>query len=243
MYMPRSGGRVHVPPKDCPRQKLHGDFENAPWNEENEEKADDNEVESHAAGSFVMVTGKFEMPLQICGGSHRSVRAVHQCPAKKLGRVSVVRLVTVPPFLVVVVNGDTFHASSAWMGASTVFTCAADTDRYQVHFVKEGYSLLDGVRYVLDFKPRFLQSPSTGQDDLVQLVDSVCGESTVVEHASTKASVPPERFDETELGSSADLTPQGSRVTRTRPAPRCSQKRERFEKAFQVFLDGWENGK
>lgn len=61
----------------CLRHRLHNEFKNGPWNEENGERPDDTEVESQAAGYFAMVSERFEMPLWIYEISHRSVRAVH----------------------------------------------------------------------------------------------------------------------------------------------------------------------
>lgn len=74
---------------------------------------------------------------------------------KELGRVSVVRLVKVPPFLMLVANDDKLYAGPAWTDENAAFTCAADTNRYHVYFVKGGYSLLDGMHYLPDLKPRF----------------------------------------------------------------------------------------
>lgn len=50
MFRLRSGGRVLVASRDCPRQRLHCDFKNAPWSEENGEQWDDTETQSEAAG-------------------------------------------------------------------------------------------------------------------------------------------------------------------------------------------------
>lgn len=94
--------------RDCPRQRLHRDLENAPWNKEIEEWPDDMEVESQAAGYYGIVSGRFEMSLWICEGSHCCVRAVHQSRVKEPERVSAVSLVKVPPFLVLIVKVGTF---------------------------------------------------------------------------------------------------------------------------------------
>lgn len=70
MYMPQSEGRVFIASRDCPRQRLHSDFENVPWNEENEERPHGMEAKSQAAEYFVMVSRRAEMPLWIFEGSH-----------------------------------------------------------------------------------------------------------------------------------------------------------------------------
>lgn len=78
----------------------------------------------------------------------------------------MVRLIKILPLLTLVLNGDTFHAGTAWTAANTAFMCAASTVRFQLHFVKEGYSLPKDGHYLPGFKPGFLQPSSTSQDDL-----------------------------------------------------------------------------
>lgn len=79
------------------------------------------EAESQTADYFFAVSGRFRMPLWICGDSHRSVRKVHQSRAKGLGLSSVVLLVEVPSFPELVVNGDTLYSAPAWTDANKVF--------------------------------------------------------------------------------------------------------------------------
>lgn len=62
---------------------------------------------------FPMASERLDDPPWICEASHCGVSAVHRSPMKKQERVSVVRLVRVPPFSVLVVNGDSLHAGSA----------------------------------------------------------------------------------------------------------------------------------
>lgn len=113
MYMNQSGGRIFVAPADCPRQRLHNGLKNAPCNEENEKQADDTKTDGQTAGYFEMIRAGFGVLLWICESSRQSVCPVHLSWKKELGRVSVVRLVKVPPFLVLVVNEDIFHAGPA----------------------------------------------------------------------------------------------------------------------------------
>lgn len=63
MYMFYSGGRVFLASASRPRQRLHSNFENAPWNEKNEKWPNDTEAENRKAGYFVMVSGALDMPL------------------------------------------------------------------------------------------------------------------------------------------------------------------------------------
>lgn len=67
-------------------------------------------MESQAAEYFAMVSERFKVLLSVGESSHRSVRAIHQSWVKVPGRAGRVRLVSVPPFLVLVANGDTLHA-------------------------------------------------------------------------------------------------------------------------------------
>lgn len=100
---------------------------------------------------------------------------------------------------VLVVKGDIFHAVSAWRDADIAFTCAADTIRYHGHFVNEGYSLSDGIQRLPDFKPRFLDLPSANQDSLNTVLGAVCGESSALIEACTKAPSASRRSNEPEL--------------------------------------------
>lgn len=166
---------------------MHSDFKSPPWNEESEERPDDTETGSQAAGYSAMVSGRFQMLKCICEDSHRSFCALYQNRVGELGLDSAVSLEKLPPFSGLVVNGDKFHASSAWTSANTAFMCAANTIRYPVHFVNERYSLPDGIHYLADFKPAFLQTMPTTQDDLDALADAICSECLAVAEASTEA--------------------------------------------------------
>lgn len=86
------------------------------------------------------------------------------------------RLVKVPPLSGLILNGNTLHAVLAWMDADIALPSANDTNRYHAHFFKEGYSLPDGTHYFFDIEVRFLELPSTLQDDFEAVLDAVCGE-------------------------------------------------------------------
>lgn len=66
-----------------------------------------------------MVSRRFEMALRISESSYCSVHAVYESWVKEPGRLGVVRPVKVPPFLVLVVNDETFSASTVRGDAST----------------------------------------------------------------------------------------------------------------------------
>lgn len=116
------------------------------------------------------------MHLWICEGSHQSGPTVHQSQTKELGRVSVARLVKVPPIVVLAVSGDTLHAVPSWTDTLTAWRSAVDTIRYQVHFDKEAYSLPDSIHFLPEIKPGFLQPPSINEDDLGGIMGAVRGE-------------------------------------------------------------------
>lgn len=57
-------------------------------------------------------------------------------------------LMTVPPFTVLAVSGNTFSAGSARIDASSGFTFAADTTNYHIQIVKEGCRFPDSIHYL-----------------------------------------------------------------------------------------------
>lgn len=179
-----------------------------------------------------MVSGRFQMTLWIFEGSNRSARAVHQSRVKELERDSVGRLLKVAPFLVVVVNVDTLHVGPAWTDANTALTYTAGTIRNYFHLVREVYSLPDRIRYLPGFKPKFLQPPSTSQDDLYQLMGAVCGESLAEEEAKAKTYAPPGRSDNPEPGSFTALARQVDRVIRIERAARSFKKKQTIPKSI-----------
>lgn len=130
-------------------------------------------------------------------------------------------LVKNPSFLVLHMNGDTFHAGLAWRDANTAFRCAAQTIKYHVHFVKEGNSLSDGIQFLSDFKTRFMKPPSTKRDDFDAIMDAVCSESPAVEEASNYAPAVPRWSGKPEPGSPAALLQQVDRGIRAN-RPACS---------------------
>lgn len=109
-----------------------------------------------------------------------------------------------------------YHAGYAGTDANTAFTSVADSLKYHVHFVKERYSLPDGIRYLQSLKPRYLQPPSNTQDDIEAVIDAVCGEFSAIEKAITEALVSSRGWDVTEFGSSAALPQHADHGTRTK---------------------------
>lgn len=171
--------------KGCPRQKLHSDFANGPWTQDGTGPVEEDEYET--AGYFAMVSTAVDMPLWICEGSHRSVRMVSEDRVGDLGRVSVVRLVTVPPFSVIVVSGDTFHAGPAWNDGGSSSVYGAESMRYHMHFVKEGYSLPDGIHFLPEFKPRFLLPSAADTENIADLEMNIqCEESIPIAEADVQ---------------------------------------------------------
>lgn len=124
-----------------------------------------------------------------------------------------------------VVNGGTIQAGPAWTGEGAVPTCAMDTIQYQAQLVKWEYSLSDVILYFPDFKPTFLQPPSTNENDLDPLMDASGCESCDVQEARNETPALPERLDEPELGSLAALTQQVDRVTHTEQTASSSGKK------------------
>lgn len=95
----------------------------------------------------------------------RSVCMVPQSCEKKLGRLSAEWIVKVPPYSVIVGNGDNFHAAPARSDGDIEGLSAVDTVRYHVLFVKKRYSLPNAVHFVPDFKTRFLMPSSAGTEN------------------------------------------------------------------------------
>lgn len=106
---------------------------------------------------------------------------VHQSWVKELGRVGLLRLVKVPPNLVLVVDGNTFHAGLACTDAGTVFVRVGESFGCFAHLVKKGYSLLNGICYFPNLKARILQLPLTVEDGLDLLTEEVRSESSDIE--------------------------------------------------------------
>lgn len=96
-----------------------------------------------------------------------------------LGRVIVVRLVTVPPFSVIVVSGDTFHAGAAWDDGRSSRVCGAESMRYLLHFVKEGYNLPDGIHFLQEFKPILLLPSLADKDEIMDVEMNIQCEETL----------------------------------------------------------------
>lgn len=155
------------------------------------------------------------MPLQLCEGSHCCVREVQRSRVMKRGRTSAVRLVVGPPFSVLVASGDLFRAGRVWTIVNTAFMCASDTIMSHVHFVKKKYSFPHGIHYLPDFKPRFLQPPSTNQNDLDAVLNGAFGESCPGRKDSTETPAVKRRTEEPELGTAALSTQQADRITCT----------------------------
>lgn len=119
---------------------------------------------------------------------------------------SVAGLEKVPCFLVLNVNGNAFDSGSAHTDASIAFRSAGNTVRYSVHFVKEGYSLPDKIRYLPNFHPRSLQPFCTSQNDLGTAMDAACVEFLAVGKASTERNAALRRSNKLKFRSSAALS-------------------------------------
>lgn len=138
-----------------------------------------------------MISKRFELPSWTFEGSNRSAFAVHQSWMQKMGRSSGVLLVKVPPFSVLALNRDLLHSGSARTGASTARKSAAEVVRYHFHLMKERCSLPDGILYLLELKPRFLQPLSANKEDLSAVMNAVCRESLALDEASTETRAAP----------------------------------------------------
>lgn len=130
------GGRVLVTSNDWQRQRLHSNFKNAPWAGKNEGGPQVVRNENRTARYFAMVSADTEMRLWTCGGLHRGESMIFQSRMKELGRVSVARLVKIPPYSAIVASRDIFHVASAWCSEDTEGMSTAGTARYHVHFAK-----------------------------------------------------------------------------------------------------------
>lgn len=148
----------------------------------------------------------------------------------------MVHLVKVPALMLLVVNGDIFCTGSSWTDGNNAFMCAKDSTRYCVHLVKKGYSLSNGILYLRESKPMFMQPSSTSQKDPDALVQAVRGQSSVVKEAGTKTPVATRRADEPEPESLAPLTQPVYCVTSTRRAACCYRKKVNSRKGTHSFV-------
>lgn len=99
------------------------------------------ENEDQTAWEFAVISARKEMQLWKFEESHRFVRRIPQSRVKELGRVSVVRLVKVPPYSIIVIDGDTSQAGLAFSERYMEDMSAVNTVRYRIHVVKKEYSL------------------------------------------------------------------------------------------------------
>lgn len=106
--------------------------------------------------------------------------AVHQSRMNRLEQTGIARLAKVPPFLVPVVNEDTIHGFSAQKDTKTAFNRAADTIKYHAQLVLKECNHHYAVQNVPGFILSFLQPPSSSQDELSAITDSVLGKSPSV---------------------------------------------------------------
>lgn len=140
---PKTGGRAFVVSKSCTRIKLRRDLKNAPWVCQKRAGRQGAENKHQTYGYRVKVSADTEMRLWICEGTHGVVRRVSQNPVKKLGRVSVVRLVKVPSYCVIVEAGETFLAGLALSDGSMEDTSVVDPLRYHVLLARKSCTLPD----------------------------------------------------------------------------------------------------
>lgn len=111
-----------------------------------------------------MVSVGTEMRLWLGEESHRSVRMVLQSRVTEIGGVSVARLVKVPPYSTIVVDGDRVYALLAQKNGNMEGTSVMDTVRYHIHFAKKRCSLQKAARFLPNFKPQPLKPLSAGTE-------------------------------------------------------------------------------
>lgn len=155
--MPVTGGRWLATSKDCPRQLLHTDF--------NTRSGNAGDTSEDCPGYFALCSGENAASIWICEGSHKSVRQISESRLKDLGKSSIVRLVVIPPFSVIVVRGDAFHAGAASDDIPGFPVFGSASVRYHVHFVPEGYSLPDGIHLAQNFQPHFQKPADLSSDE------------------------------------------------------------------------------
>lgn len=180
MQLPRTGGRWVVTTKGCPRQQLHTDWALGLGIEEDGEAEN---VDEGCAGYLVMGSGAEEMALWICEGSHKTVRLIPCKRVGDLGKVSVVNLITIPPYSILVARGDVLHAGAGWNDKGSSAPTDGRSASYHATFVSSGYDLPDGLHLMKGFLPRFVvpvpanaTSESDGEQDTGK--DAVSGAGT-----------------------------------------------------------------
>lgn len=129
--------------------------------------------------------------LDKCGTEPQRTRGLSE-PSKELDCVSVVWLVKVLPYSVIVVDGDGFLAQPAWKNLGMKGLSALDTVRDHARLRRKGYSLLDRIRFLRDFKPRCLKQLSASVEKRPESVpEKACSDMLSAEGDGTEKCAAP----------------------------------------------------
>lgn len=154
MYSPKTGGRWLMTTENCKRQQLHTDFPSL--------SAMDLFNDEKCPGYFTITTGEKSVPVWVSPRSHRIVALGSTVnPSKSCD----VELISIPPFSIMVGRGDLFHAGAAYEDS----TLKSHLLRYHMYFIPNNYSLPDGVFLAHTFKPNFLESNITDEEESMDI--------------------------------------------------------------------------
>ena len=168
MSVPVTGGRFLLTSRDCPRQRMHTDFE-----------VNQYRSPTRNPGYFVVVTSANPSPIWVVDGSHFSIRHPGE-EMKKLSKWTLAEKIMIPPYSVFVGRGDLHHgggsekdASSDKAGESLSSTDKQGWIRYHLYFVPHHAYLSDGIHYVFEFSPEHLDPDTRSYNSVSDMTDDI----------------------------------------------------------------------
>ena len=133
LSIPRTGGRLLLTGKNCPRQKPHNDFEVRDCSGKKE------------PGYFIMVSGNDEFPLWVCDYSHHFVYGSLE-ERKHFAKSAKLRCITVPANSVVIAHGYLTHGGAGERDRVVEWT----TMRYHMYLIPGSAVLPDAICFAFD---------------------------------------------------------------------------------------------
>ena len=137
-FLSKTGGRLLLTGKGCPRQNPHNDF---PVDYENPDNDD-------PPGYFIIVSGADSFPLWVCDHSHHFVRGT-SAELERIAKVLKMRKIVVPPRSFFIGHGFMTHAGAGDEDKVT----EKRTMRYHIYLTPEHKFLPNAIQYALESLP------------------------------------------------------------------------------------------
>ena len=133
LFIPKTGGRLLLTGKGCPRQKPHNDFQVRDCSGEKE------------PGYFIIVSGDEEFPLWVCDYSHHFVYGNIE-ERKAFAKSTKLRCITVPANSILIAHGYLTHGGAGEKDRVVEWP----TMRYHMYLVPESTVLPDAISFAFD---------------------------------------------------------------------------------------------